>query len=186
MMCAICLKTIEGETKRWNGEEVCAACQQEARLAATKRVVKRLFDNPGFAEAIAYDPILDDQLRHELTSSTVLYEPAETAPEGALDLILVGVRVKEDCPFTESGLINALKHYRGQFCDLDLFDGNEHGFIEIGSFLGSQELAFRLMALLVHFDLVQLLTPLTLLPKCPRDLMMQMAATGLVTIKAKA
>lgn len=68
---------------------------------------------------------------------------------------------------------------------IDLFDGNEHGFIEIGGWIGSQQTALLLMGLGASMGMFDLMTPNSMMPDLPDDLKNQMAQSGLITIKAK-
>lgn len=72
----------------------------------------------------------------------------------------------------------------GDFADVDLFDGKEHGYIELGAWIGDQGLALMLMGLGTLLGLWKLMTPRTILPagSADEDLIMQMAGQGLVTV----
>lgn len=74
----------------------------------------------------------------------------------------------------------------GEFNGVNLFDGKEHGYIELGGWIGDQGMALVLMGLGNVLGLWKLLTPHTILGKdCPEDLAMKMAGQGYVTIQAK-
>jgi len=76
----------------------------------------------------------------------------------------------------------------GAFGDCDLLDGQEHGYIEIGGWIGDQGLALRLMGLgaIVQPPLWQLITPYTLLGAgADKETVNRMAASGLLSILAK-
>jgi len=66
---------------------------------------------------------------------------------------------------------------------VDLFDKQEHSFIELGGWIGSQQLALMLMGLGTILGLWRLMTP-RMLPGLPTDMVMQLAGSGLVTIQA--
>lgn len=69
----------------------------------------------------------------------------------------------------------------------DLLDGHEHGYIEIGAWVGSQGLALSLMGLGASLGLWQLLTPRNMLPALiPEATAARMAGQGYVTIVAPA
>ena len=76
-----------------------------------------------------------------------------------------------------------ITRHRGEFCEVELFDGKEHGYQEIGGWLGNQQLALMLMGMGALLGLWELLTPARLMPGIPADLQMQMAQAGMVTIK---
>lgn len=74
----------------------------------------------------------------------------------------------------------------GEFCDVTVFDGAEHGFIELGAWLGDQGLALMLMGLGTVLGLWKLLTPKTVIGNTlPEETVMLMACNGLVTIQAE-
>ncbi len=75
--------------------------------------------------------------------------------------------------------------HKGVFNEVDLFDGNEHGFIEIGGWIGDQGLALQLMGMGALLDLWVVMTPETVMPSLPKDLKKMMAESGMLTIKAK-
>lgn len=69
---------------------------------------------------------------------------------------------------------------------LNLFDGQEHGYIEIGATIGDQGMALRLMGLGSLLGLWQLLTPLSVLGVDNRsDQGQAIAGMGMMTIVAK-
>lgn len=66
---------------------------------------------------------------------------------------------------------------------INLIDNEEHGYIEIGSALGSQEHALRLMGLGASLKVWKLLSPYTVLGKhTTREQAGHLAAVGMVTI----
>ena len=74
---------------------------------------------------------------------------------------------------------------KGEFCDMDLFDGKEHNYMEIGAWIGDQGLALTLMGLGTILGLWKLLTPVTMLKFKPDDPMtVQMAGMGFLHIQA--
>ncbi len=80
-------------------------------------------------------------------------------------------------------LANLIRQHKGEFNDCDPLDGNEHGFLELGGWLGDQGLALKFMGLGSLLGLFTLLTPKTM--GVPEDMAMMMAEQGLVTIQAK-
>lgn len=77
-------------------------------------------------------------------------------------------------------LVEAVKD--GEFCTVDVFDGNEHGYMELGAWIGDQGLAMMLMGLGSLLGVWKLYTPKMF--GLPDDLAMQMAAGGMVSIRA--
>jgi hypothetical protein len=73
---------------------------------------------------------------------------------------------------------------KGEFCDIDLFDGNEHNYMEIGGWIGDQGIALMLMGLGTILGLWDLLTPVTILKMNSNDpVCQQMAGMGMIVIQ---
>lgn len=72
---------------------------------------------------------------------------------------------------------------QGEFNEVDLFDGKEHGYMELGGWVGDQGMALTLMGLGSLLGLWRLKTPRNMLPDMPDDLVMKMAQNGAVIIK---
>lgn len=70
---------------------------------------------------------------------------------------------------------------KGEFIDVDLFDGKEHGFVEVGGWIGDQRVALELMALGKMLNLWELLTP-AMLTSLPPDIQLQMAEMGMISM----
>lgn len=113
-------------------------------------------------------------------------DPSRYQPkEHTSDLQFFKIALK-DCPDKEKvkeELIRLIKEHNGEFCNIDLFDGKEHNFIDIGGWIGDQGLALMLMGMGKLLELWTLLTPNTLFPDFPDDLKMKMAGSGFVAIK---
>ena len=87
---------------------------------------------------------------------------------------------------TKERFLELLKETRGAFGEVDMFDGEEHGYMELGGFFGDQQIALLAMGLGKLLGCWQLLTPKAILGKLiPEELQMQMAQQGMVTIKAE-
>ena len=71
----------------------------------------------------------------------------------------------------------------GEFCSVDVFDGQEHGYMELGGWIGDQGLAMMLMGLGAVLGLWRLTTPKML--GLPNDLVMLMAGAGMITIQSR-
>jgi len=75
--------------------------------------------------------------------------------------------------------------YKGEFCNVDLLDGREHTYIEIGGWIGDQGMALRLIGLGHLMGLWELLTPKTMFKgMIPQDMVEKMAGEGLVGLQA--
>lgn len=66
----------------------------------------------------------------------------------------------------------------GEFCDLDMFDGNEHGYMEIGGWIGDQGAALQFLGLGHLLGVWKLFTPAAL--GLSGDQALQMAGSGYV------
>ena len=74
----------------------------------------------------------------------------------------------------------------GEYGNVDLFDGAEHNYLELGGWIGDQGMALMLMGLGSLLGLWQLMTPITMLKLPENDpLCQQMAGMGMVVIQAK-
>ncbi len=69
---------------------------------------------------------------------------------------------------------------------IDPLDGDEHRYIELGAWIGDQELAMRFMALTSHFKMAQLLTPKVMMGQnIDPALESKLLNAGYCTIRAK-
>jgi hypothetical protein len=74
---------------------------------------------------------------------------------------------------------------KGEFCDVNLFDGKEHNYMDIGGWIGDQGVALMLMGIGSLLGLWKLMTPITMLHLKPKDPMtLQLAGFGMVAIQA--
>lgn len=87
----------------------------------------------------------------------------------------------KDNPDPEALRVLLQENFKGEYCNLDLFDGKEHGYIEIGGWIGDQSAALILMGVGKLLGLWELFTPTSM--GMPSDIAMRMAEEGLVTIK---
>jgi hypothetical protein len=110
--------------------------------------------------------------------------PEDKQPEGhTADMIFFEVSAK---PTASAEKLKELVqgNVQGSHCDVDLFDGKEHSYLEIGGWIGDQGLAMMLMGLGSLLGLWKLLTPKTMLPKgIPDTLVQEMAGRGLIVIQ---
>jgi hypothetical protein len=113
-------------------------------------------------------------------------DPGNDQPSGhTADTIFFKVRAVNDPTADELWqLVRANR--QGEFNEVDLFDGTEHNYLELGGWIGNQGVALMLMGLGNLLGLWDLLTPRTMLPAgLPDDLVMQMAGQGYVAINTK-
>lgn len=74
----------------------------------------------------------------------------------------------------------------GEFTNVDVFDGQEHNYIELGAWIGDQGLAFQFMAMGTLLGVFDLLTPVTVmgLPSSS-PITQHLAGSGLVVVRKK-
>ena len=80
-------------------------------------------------------------------------------------------------------------HVQGAFCAMNPLDGKPHTYMEVGGWLGSQDLALQLMGLGAVLGLWNLATPRTVFGEnidAIHGLEMSMAQQGMLAIKADA
>lgn len=105
------------------------------------------------------------------------------APDAGANVVFFGVTGSATA--SAFALRAAIAQHALQFDSVDVFDGEEHGYIELGAWLGSQELALRLIGLGAQLGLWQLLTPYSVLgPDTEPDLARKIAGAGMVTLLA--
>lgn len=81
-------------------------------------------------------------------------------------------------------LIMLNKH--GAFCEVDIFDGGEHNYLEIGGWIGDQGLGLTFMGLGAILGLWKLMTPKSLLgSNISEEQCFEMAGRGMIVIQAK-
>lgn len=81
--------------------------------------------------------------------------------------------------------LKLLSEHKGEFCNIDFDDKKEHGYMEIGGWIGDQGLALRFMALGSFLGVFELMTPSNMMPDLPQDMRMQLATNGMVTVIKK-
>jgi hypothetical protein len=74
--------------------------------------------------------------------------------------------------------------HAGAFTECAPLDGREHGYIELGAWLGDQGLAMQFMGLCHLLGLCRLYTPNSVMQDLDENLKTAAAAAGLVTIQA--
>jgi hypothetical protein len=109
-----------------------------------------------------------------------------TLGAGDVDIEFFGVKVIEE-PSKEELLELVTNSKEGEFgTSFDLFDGEEHSYLNLGGWIGDQGLAMQLMALGKYLAIWDLMTPTTMLPMMPLELRQKMAGSGMITIKKLA
>ncbi len=76
---------------------------------------------------------------------------------------------------------------QGEFGDVDVLDGQEHNYLELGGWIGDQGMALLLMGFGAVLGVWNLITPKSLMGKdAPKELVNQMAGGGFVVVQARA
>jgi len=105
-----------------------------------------------------------------------------TPSEGTVFADMMFLKVIADGAPNKEELIELIKANKGEFCELDLLNGEEHSYINIGAWIGDQQDALLLMGLGSLLGMFELLTPEKLMPFLPQDLKNQMAGMGMVSV----
>lgn len=113
-------------------------------------------------------------------------KPGEKQPVGhTADMVFFRVKAKEGAD-AETLRKLVKESGGGEYYCVDMFDGKEHGYMEVGGWMGDQGTALMLMGLGSLLGLWKLMTPVTVLkldsddPTCK-----QLAGMGMVTVKAE-
>ncbi len=103
-------------------------------------------------------------------------------PEGhTVDVFFFEVANKGGNAEELRALVEAAKD--GEFCNVDVFDGKDHGYMELGGWIGDQGMAMMLMGLGEILGLWKVFTPKML--GVPDDLANQMAGMGMVSVSSR-
>ena len=117
---------------------------------------------------------------------TVLSSEEQSTDRHTADVVFFKVQTTNNADAGElRRLIEGVQH--GEFCDVNLFDGSEHNYLELGGWIGDQGQALVLMGMGYVLGLWDLLTPRSLFPPnlIDDDMVRQMAGSGLITIRHK-
>ena len=116
--------------------------------------------------------------------------PEQYQPGGhTADVVFFKVAAKADehgTPASADELKALVKaNVKGAYGDVDLFDGKEHNYLELGGWIGDQGAALTLMGLGTVLGLWRLLTPSSVFGNLiPDDLKQQLAGAGMIAVTA--
>lgn len=98
-----------------------------------------------------------------------------------VDMVFFGINVI--CDPDRDKLLELIP-YHGTFgnAPIKLNDGGVHNFIEVGAWLGDQDMALRLMALGAHLGLWRIVSPLGVQREMPRAESIAMAKIGMLAV----
>ncbi len=110
---------------------------------------------------------------------------AKPLPEHTANMVFFDVAAKNDP--TKEELTAAISQHQGEDASpLNLLDGKEHSYKEVGAWIGDQPLALQLIGLGSLLNMWEIQTPYTEFgADLPQDVASAMATRGLVFIKAK-
>lgn len=98
---------------------------------------------------------------------------------------VVFFQVSADAEANAGTMKRLVKEHKGGFGDIDLFDGKEHNYMELGAWIGDQGVAMMLMGLGSLLGLWKLMTPSSMLGLPSTDPMVQqLAGMGMITVLA--
>ena len=108
--------------------------------------------------------------------------PRESDIPEAVDVVHFKVVAK---PSADAETLRELiDQHDGEFGFVDIFDGGEHSYIELGGWLGDQGAALTLMGMGTHLGLWQLLSPKTVLGNLvDAETEARLAGQGLICIQ---
>jgi hypothetical protein len=82
---------------------------------------------------------------------------------------------------TVEEFVTLTKEHVSEFFPVDPLDGDEHNYMEIGGWIGSQEMALRYMGLGALLGVFTLMTPKTLIPAIIDAMAIELAEMGMVS-----
>lgn len=89
----------------------------------------------------------------------------------------------KDKEIIKNNIIQLIKNHKGIYSDIDIFDGNEHNFVEIGRWIGNQGIALELMAMGELLGLWEVATPNRLASDFSEETRNMLAEAGYISIK---
>ena len=124
-------------------------------------------------------------LIHEYLQANAVCMERGNADIAAVDVVFFKVLKKDTADAAQLAVL--VREHSGAYGDIDLFDGKEHSYINIGAWLGSQQDALALIGLGTSLGLWQLLSPKTGLgPDIDESTERLLAGKGLVSMPAPA
>ncbi len=113
--------------------------------------------------------------------------PEKHQPIGhTADLVFLKVALRDassDKAKLKSELLEILKIHEGEFIEMNLLDGEEHNFMQVGGYVGDQGLALMLMGLGEILGIWDIFTPSSLMPFLDDTTKKEFAGMGMVSIK---
>lgn len=88
-----------------------------------------------------------------------------------------------DKEIIKNNFILFIKNHKGIYRDIDIFDGDEHGFIDIGAWIGDQGIALTLMGMGELLGMWHVITPNRLVPDYSEETRDMLAEAGYILIR---
>lgn len=116
---------------------------------------------------------------------TRVHAPQRAMPvDGAVNMVFFQVECVGK-PQAEQ-LLALVRAHRGEFATLDVLDGIEHSYIDLGAWIGDQGVALRFMALGTALGVFELFTPKAILGQaCDDETEARMAGMGYITVRRR-
>ena len=91
----------------------------------------------------------------------------------------------EDKEIIKNNFIQLAKSHKGIYSDINIFDGDEHNFIDIGRWIGDQSLALMLMGMGELLGIWKVATPNRIAPDFSEETRNMLAGAGYISIQYK-
>lgn len=87
-----------------------------------------------------------------------------------------------DKEIMRNDFIQLIKNHKGIYRDIDIFDGNEYNFIDIGAWIGNQGIALTLMGMGELLGMWKVATPNRVAPDFSEETRSMLAEAGYISI----
>ena len=88
-----------------------------------------------------------------------------------------------DKEIMNNDFVRLIKNHKGIYNDIDIFDGDEYNFVDIGAWIGNQGMALELMGMGELLGLWKVVTPNRLAPDFSEYTRSMLAGAGYISIK---
>lgn len=119
------------------------------------------------------DPLAEYVVKH-------VEQTNEPAADGLIDLMFFRCRIQGEPD--KATFLELTKAHKGHHNEVNPVDGVEHGYIELGGWLGDQGLAMCYMALGSHLGCFKLMTPNSVMPFLDEATRNMLAGQGMITV----
>ena len=109
----------------------------------------------------------------------IVNEYTEMTKDEGSDVFMFFVKLSKEITDAEKKALKViLENHKGDFAEMNPFDGKEHSYIEIGAWIGDQQMALRLMGLGELLGFWKVMHPRNMMPFLPVVMQNQMAGQG--------